>query len=159
MIEYTGWLALAFMAGMLLNATPCVLPAVPIKLRILLAEGGQPGQRRLLTGSALLLGSLTFFVGLGALSLALQWSWGAPMGSELFRGLLAFILVLAAFMLIFDLGRFPVPQRIANWRGPGPVEGFVVGVSGGILSIPCTGPFLQGRCLAPDELVEEMPGS
>ena len=39
MIEIAGWIALALLAGMLLNATPCVLPAVPIKL--------QPGNWRL----------------------------------------------------------------------------------------------------------------
>jgi len=132
------------MAGALLNATPCVLPAVPIKLRLLLAEGGQAANRRLLTAAALLAGSLVFFGALGGLSVALQWSWGAPMGQPLFRALLAGVLVLAALMLILDFGRWPLPQRLAQWRGRGPAEGFVVGLGGGILSLPCTGPFLGG---------------
>lgn len=135
---------MALIAGALLNATPCVLPAVPIKLHVLLAEGGRSAPRRFLTGAALLLGSLTFFLTLGALSVALQWSWGAPMGSLLFRGILAATLALAAGLLIFDFGRFPVPQRIANWQGRGPAEGFAVGLGGGVLSLPCTGPFLGG---------------
>jgi len=121
-----------------------VLPAVPIKLHVLLAEGGRSAPRRALTGAMLLAGSLTFFVSLGALSVALQWSWGAPMGSTLFRGILAATLALAAALLIFDFSRFPIPQRLANWQGRGPAEGFAVGLGGGILSLPCTGPFLGG---------------
>ena len=144
MIEIAGWIALALLAGTLLNATPCVLPAVPIKLRILLAEGGQSPRRRLMTGLALLAGSLLFFGSLGALSVLLQWSWGAPMGQPVFRGLLAGALVVAAALLIFDIGRLPIPQRIVQWQGRGPAEGFVVGLGGGILSLPCTGPFLGG---------------
>ena len=144
MIEIAGWIALALLAGVLLNATPCVLPAVPIKLRILLAEGGQSPRRRLMTGLALLSGSLLFFGSLGALSVLLQWSWGAPMGQPVFRALLAGALVVAAALLIFDIGRLPIPQRIAQWQGRGPAEGFVVGLGGGILSLPCTGPFLGG---------------
>ena len=143
-MELLGWIALALLAGALLNATPCVLPAVPIKLRVLLAEGGRSGRRRLATGLALLLGSLTFFGTLGALSVALQWSWGAPMGQPVFRALLAAVLVLAAAALMVDFARFPVPSRIAEWRGRGPSEGFVMGLGGGILSLPCTGPFLGG---------------
>lgn len=144
MIEIAGWMLLAVVAGVLLNATPCVLPAVPIKLRVLLAEGGQSPRRRLLTGLALLAGSLLFFGALGVLSVLLQWSWGAPMGQPLFRALLAATLVLAALLLILDAGRFPVPQRLAQWQGRGPAEGFVVGLAGGVLSLPCTGPFLGG---------------
>jgi len=143
-MELALWLLLAFVSGAALNATPCVLPAVPIKLRLLLQEGGQSAGRRALTGAALLAGSLLFFGGLGALSVALQWTWGAPMGSPVFRGVLAGLLALAAAALIFDLGRMPIPQRIANWRAHGPLEGFAMGVSGGVLSLPCTGPFLGG---------------
>jgi len=143
-LEYLGWIALSVVAGLLLNATPCVLPAVPIKLRVLLAEGGKSAPRRLLTGTALLLGSLTFFLSLGVLSVTLQWTWGAPMGSLAFQGVLATTLALAAALLIFDVGRFPVPQRIANWQGSGPLEGYFVGLGGGVLSLPCTGPFLGG---------------
>lgn len=143
-MEYAGWILVSLLAGALLNATPCVLPAIPIKLHVLLAEGGQSASRRFLTGTALLLGSLTFFLTLGALSVALQWTWGAPMGSLPFRGVLAATLALAAALLILDFGRFPVPQKMANWQGSGPIEGYFVGLGGGVLSLPCTGPFLGG---------------
>jgi thiol:disulfide interchange protein len=144
MLEIAGWLFLSLIAGILLNATPCVLPAVPIKLRILLNEGGQSPRRRALTGAALLAGSLAFFASLGALSIVLQWPWGAAMGSPVFRGILAATLALAGVLMIVNLGHLPIPQRIATWQGRGPTEGFVVGVTGGILSLPCTGPFLGG---------------
>ncbi|MEX2575872.1 MAG: thioredoxin family protein [Halofilum sp. (in: g-proteobacteria)] len=144
MTETIGWLAVATLAGILLNATPCVLPAIPLKLRVLLAEGGQSPRRRLMTAMALVAGSLTFFVGLGALSTALQWTWGAPMGSPVFRATLTGVLALAGLALILDIGRLPLPQRLAQWQASGPLEGFAVGLGGGVLSLPCTGPFLGG---------------
>jgi len=54
--------ALAFLAGILLNFTPCVLPVIPLKIRAVLKELGQNFRSRLLAALALLAGSVIFFV-------------------------------------------------------------------------------------------------
>ncbi|TFG60298.1 MAG: thiol:disulfide interchange protein, partial [Deltaproteobacteria bacterium] len=56
---------LAFAAGFLLNLTPCVLPAIPLKIRAILNETGTSFRRRLLAAAAFLAGSLAFFLALG----------------------------------------------------------------------------------------------
>lgn len=136
-------LALAVAAGMLLNFTPCVLPALPIKLRSIGRVVGNGSRARLLAGLALLAGTLTFFGGLAIATAALNWTWGALFQSRLFR--IALALLLAAFGAASLAGRgIQPPQWVWRVRGNGYAEPFCVGLLAAILSTPCTGPFLGG---------------
>ena len=144
MTELAPFLLLAFLAGILLNFSPCVLPVVPLKLRLLLEEGGRSGRQRFASGAALLAGSLIFFTTLGFISVSLQWVWGSAMGAVEFRLGIAVILVLAGTLLLLDLSKIPLPQSLLQWSGRGALEGFVTGIVGGFLTLPCTGPMLGG---------------
>jgi len=86
------YLLLATAAGVLLNLTPCVLPALPIKLRSIGRVVGDGAGRRLLAGSALLGGTLTFFGALAVATAWLNWTWGALFHSASFRLTLAAVL-------------------------------------------------------------------
>jgi len=136
-------IAVAAAAGVLLNFTPCVLPVIPIKLRaIASAVGGTPG-RRLLAGTALLAGSLTFF---GALALAtawLNWTWGTLFQASGFRLGLAALLGLLGAASLAGRGMQP-PQWVYRLHGRGFTEPYLAGLLAAVLSTPCTGPFLGG---------------
>ncbi len=136
-------LLLAVAAGALLNLTPCVLPALPIKLRSIGRVVGDSAGRRLLAGGALLAGTLTFF---GALALAtawLNWTWGALFQAPLFR--LALAALLATFGVWSLAGRgIQPPQWVYRVQGNGYAEPYFVGLLAAVLSTPCTGPFLGG---------------
>src|SRR5699024_262311 len=136
-------LLLATIAGALLNLTPCVLPALPIKLRSIGRIVGQRTGHRLLAGLALLAGTLTFFGGLGIVTATLNCTWGTLFQSWLFR--LALALLLATLGIINLCGRGMQPPQWA-WRlhGNGYAEPFFVGLLAALLSTPCTGPFLGG---------------
>jgi len=136
-------LLLATIAGALLNLTPCVLPALPIKLRSIGRIVGQRTGHRLLAGLALLAGTLTFFGGLAIVTATLNWTWGTLFQSWLFR--LALALLLATLGIINLCGRGMQPPQWA-WRlhGNGYAEPFFVGLLAALLSTPCTGPFLGG---------------
>ena len=69
---------LAMAAGALLNLTPCVLPAVPIKVRTILREAGDAAGSRALSAVLFTLGSVSFFAALGLLTalLALPVGYG-----------------------------------------------------------------------------------
>ncbi|MDI7065946.1 hypothetical protein QMO17_32395, partial [Klebsiella pneumoniae] len=56
---------LAVAAGMLLNLTPCVLPAIPIKVRAILREAGGGFGARMLSAGLFAAGSVLFFSVLG----------------------------------------------------------------------------------------------
>lgn len=137
------YLLLAGVAGVLLNLTPCVLPALPIKLRsISRVVGDRPG-RRLLAGAALLAGTLTFFGALAVATAWLNWTWGALFHSASFRLMLAAVLAGLGVWSLAGRG-FQPPQWVYRIRGAGYAEPYFAGLLAAVLSTPCTGPFLGG---------------
>lgn len=134
---------LALAAGVALNLTPCVLPALPIKLRMITAAVGGAPSHRLLAGLAVLAGTWTFFA-LAALAVGgLGWNWGALFQNRGARLVLAFLL--AGLGLLSLAGRgFTPPQRLYRLAGPGYAEPYLAGLLAALLSTPCTGPFLGG---------------
>lgn len=137
------YLLLATAAGVLLNLTPCVLPALPIKLRSIgRVVGDRPG-RRLLAGAALLAGTLTFFGALAVATAWLNWTWGALFHSASFRLTLAVVLAGLGVWSLAGRG-FQPPQWAYRVRGSGYAEPYFAGLLAAVLSTPCTGPFLGG---------------
>jgi len=136
-------LLLALAAGVLLNLTPCVLPALPIKLRSIARVVGSGTRQRLLAASALLAGTLTFFGALAIATAWLNWTWGSLFQAVWFRAVLA--VVLAALGIYSLSGRgFQPPQWAYRLQGRGYSEPYFAGLLAAILSTPCTGPFLGG---------------
>jgi len=136
-------LALAGLAGVLLNLTPCVLPAMPVKIRTILRESGSEASHRVEAAIAFALGSLAFFLALGGLTAWLHWSWGSLFQS---RGFLAFlVLLLAGFAIItYRDVSIPVPSFAYTLRGHRLMEPALAGMLGAVLATPCAGPFLGG---------------
>lgn len=142
-LELAGQLALAVAAGLLLNLTPCVLPAIPVKIRTIMREAGQRPAQRALAAATFAVGSLLFFLGLGVATAALHWTWGVLFQSP------TFLLILIAFLCIFAVVSFcdvgiPIPQFAQRLRGRRYLEPFLSGALSALLATPCTGPFLGG---------------
>ena len=137
------YLLLATAAGVLLNLTPCVLPALPIKLRSIGRVVGDGAGRRLLAGGALLGGTLTFFGALAVATAWLNWTWGALFHSASFRLTLAAVLAGLGVWSLAGRG-FQPPQWAYRVRGSGYAEPYFAGLLAAVLSTPCTGPFLGG---------------
>lgn len=137
------YLLLATAAGVLLNLTPCVLPALPIKLRSITHVVGDRASRRLLAGAALLAGTLTFFGGLAIATAWLNWTWGTLFQSSAFRAALAVVLAAMGAWSLAGRG-FQPPQWSYRIRGSGYAEPYFAGLLAAVLSAPCTGPFLGG---------------
>lgn len=136
-------MAVAILAGLLLNLTPCVLPAIPIKVRTILRESGNQRSHRIVAATAFLLGTLSLFLALGALTAFLQWNWGTLFQSTTFIGLLVVVLLAFAAMTWFDVP-IPVPQFAATAHGHRYFEAFISGLLSAVLAAPCAGPFLGG---------------
>lgn len=143
LMELAGELLLAVVAGLLLNLTPCVLPAIPVKIRTIVHESGhEPGQR-ILAATAFTAGSLLFFLSLGIATAALHWTWGVLFQSRTFLILLIAFLGFFAFITFRDIG-IPVSQFVQTMRGRRHLEPFLSGLFSALLATPCTGPFLGG---------------
>lgn len=137
------YLLLAAAAGVLLNLTPCVLPALPIKLRSIGRVVGDRPERRLLAGGALLGGTLTFFGALAVATAWLNWTWGALFHLSSFRLTLAAVLAGLGGWSLAGRG-FQPPQWAYRIQGVGYAEPYLAGLLAAVLSTPCTGPFLGG---------------
>ncbi|BBO71230.1 hypothetical protein DSCA_51600 [Desulfosarcina alkanivorans] len=138
--------ALAFGAGVMLNLMPCVLPVMPFKIQALLRETTGTRRSRALAAAALLAGSLAFFIVLGALTAGFGLMWGQQFQHPWFRLLLSFFLFAAA-VATFTGWSWCLPQFVYRAPMSRHLGAFLTGALAGVLSTPCSGPFL-GSVLA-----------
>lgn len=136
-------LGAALLAGLLLNLTPCVLPAIPIKVRTMLREAGGELSHRTAAAFAFGGGVLLFFLGIASLTAFMHWSWGTLFQSPVVVTVLVVLLVLFAVITWLDVP-IPVPAFAAQSRGHRYVEAFLSGLFSSLLAAPCAGPFLGG---------------
>jgi thiol:disulfide interchange protein len=106
-----GQFLMAVLAGLLLNLTPCVLPAIPIKVRTILREAGSRRSHRVFAALAFTAGTLVFFLTLGGLTALLQWNWGTLFQSTVFVAVLVALMVGFAMVTWLDLPT-PVPALL-----------------------------------------------
>ena len=138
--------AVAFTAGMILNFMPCVLPVIPFKVQAMLRETTGTTRSRALAAAALLAGSLTFFIVLGTVTAGFGLMWGQQFQHPWFRVLLSIIL-LAAAIATFTGWSWRLPQLVYRVPMSRHLGAFFTGALAGVLSTPCSGPFL-GSVLA-----------
>jgi len=138
-----GQTVLALAAGVLLNFTPCVLPAIPFKVQAIIKEVGSHMRQRILAALALLLGSLLLFMVLATLAAFLQMTWGSLFQSKVFLATLVALLAVAGVATFLDWS-FALPDALYRLRGARYLEPFLTGMLAAVLSTPCTGPFLGG---------------
>jgi cytochrome c-type biogenesis protein len=137
-------IAVAFAAGLLSFATPCVLPLVPAYLSAV--TGGHAGA----TGGRVVVASLPFLAGFTLVFVALGAAAGAVGGllaenREVLLGVSGIVVVALGFAF---MGLVPVPlfERLAS---PELVEGArrrgssaLLGAAFGVCAAPCIGPVL-----------------
>lgn len=138
-----GELALAVVAGLLLNLTPCVLPAMPLKVRSVLAHTGAAPRKRITAAVVFAGGTLVFFLAVGLATALLHWTWGRLFQSSAVLAVLVVVLAVLAVLTYRDT-RLPVPAFAARLAGTGYWEPFWSGALIALLATPCTGPFLGG---------------
>jgi thiol:disulfide interchange protein len=141
-----GYSISAFLAGILLNVMPCVLPVIPFKIQAVMREIGGDIRSRVFAATALLLGSFSFFLVLGGVTAYMGLTWGALFQSGIFLAALSVFLFLAAIATLADWS-IPLPPAVYRLKSRRYGGAFLTGALAGILSTPCSGPFL-GSVLA-----------
>ncbi|MCA9291607.1 MAG: thioredoxin family protein, partial [Phycisphaerales bacterium] len=139
-------LGLAFIAGLLMNFTPCVLPVIPIKILSLQQHAKEPG-RCFALGLVFSAGIVAAFLAVGVviagIATGAQQSWGEwyqywwtnlPLG--LLVGAMGF------GMLGLFAVRLPQFLYMFNPQSDSMKGSFFMGVFTAVLSTPCTGPLL-----------------
>lgn len=146
-----GALALGFLAGIILNVMPCVLPVVSLKIYGFVQQAGEDRGRVRLLGLTFGLGILTVFLILAAFTAAMGVGWGEQFQQP------SFAVGMIALVVLFTLGMFEVytiqlPGSVSALdsqvaRKEGLVGSYCKGMLATVLATPCTGPFL-GATLA-----------
>ncbi len=137
--------ALAFAAGLVSFASPCVFPLVPGYLSFV--SGGQTREDRTIVPILLFIaGFAVVFTALGAFTGAVQRFLRSPLAVRIEGGI---IVVFGLLMLAYAL-RLGWPSLYAERRPllgrvrPGPAWAFPLGVAFGAGWTPCIGPVLAG---------------
>ena len=95
-----AWILLAFVAGMILNVMPCMLPVISIKILSFVQQAGEDRKRILQLGLAFAAGIVVVFVALAALAVNLGLSWGEQFQSQ------EFLVVMIGIVFAFSLSMF-----------------------------------------------------
>lgn len=148
-------LLLGALGGLILNAMPCVLPVLSLKVFGLVKSAGQ-GRSQVVGGSlATTAGIVLSFWGLagaavGARAAGAAVGWGIQFQNPVFVTFLLVVVVLFCLNL-WGLFEIQLPQSIARAAGSGPREGvpghLASGLFATLMATPCSAPFL-GTALA-----------
>lgn len=141
---------LAFLAGLILNFMPCVLPVITLKLRSFIpaVDSVPQSQRRAFRSHNLFfaLGMMVYFLILAGIIAVTGMAWG-----QIFQEPAAIITLTAiVFALslslfgVYDLPLIDLKGKIKGKTHHPRLESFTTGVLATILATPCSGPFLGG---------------
>jgi thiol:disulfide interchange protein DsbD len=140
-------LLFALTAGFLTALTPCVYPMIPITISIFGAKTGVSRRRALLLATFYVAGIAAMFGALGTVFALLGKAFGTFLANPWV------IVPLAAFFVLMGLSMFGafdltlpsgLQARLSRIGGRGPGGAFLMGLVGGIIAAPCTGPPLAG---------------
>jgi len=143
-------LALGVLGGLILNAMPCVLPVLSLKIFGMVKSAGQ-GRGAVVGGSlATALGILLSFWALAGTAVAARAAgaavgWGVQFQNPVFVVFLLVVVMLFCLNL-WGLFEIPLPQLVARAAGSGPSEGVAGHLASGLfatlMATPCSAPFL-----------------
>ncbi|HXG93600.1 MAG TPA: cytochrome c biogenesis protein CcdA [Blastocatellia bacterium] len=145
-------LLFVFFSGLLLNATPCVYPIIPITIGFFMnqsaSEEGKPRlQRTFAMASMYVLGMAVTYSLLGVVAAMSKGLFGAALQNPIVLINLA-ALMIALSLSMFGVYEFKVPEFLNRFATKstqatsGIIGALVMGLTMGIVAAPCIGPFV-----------------
>ncbi len=134
-------LSIAFLAGLILNIMPCVLPIIPLKILQLVDQAKREQRSAVALSLMFSIGIIAFFLVIGIFAVILQnsFSWGMQFQNTgfVFAMILLLLWLSLGMFSVFEIGLpgFIVNKPIMKSGYPG---AFLMGFLGGILSTPCS---------------------
>lgn len=148
--SFAWMLGLALLGGLILNAMPCVLPVLSLKVFGLVRSAGH-GRAEVVRGAlATSAGIVASFWALALAAVAARAAgaavgWGVQFQRPGFVAFLAVVVVLFCLNL-WGLFEIPLPARLSRVGATGPREGaaghFASGLFATLMATPCSAPFL-----------------
>jgi len=139
-------LALALLGGLVLNAMPCVLPVLSLKLIGAIAHSERPARAVRIGFLATACGILLSFAALAAAIIAanaagMAVGWGTQFQAPGFLAAMAVVLTLFAANL-WGLWELILPHRVADLASRAALGNVTTGAFATLLATPCSAPFL-----------------
>ncbi len=143
-----GGLALALLAGLVLNIMPCVLPVIPLKVLGIVQQAKESRRRFMTLGLAFAGGIVLFFAAIAVFNVVLKvvlagaFHWGEHFQYPAFRiGMTILMVVLAANL--FGLFTVLAPRKAGELEAQvsgreGHASALAMGVLTGVLATPCS---------------------
>ena len=136
-------LLIAFLGGIAASFTPCVYPMIPITVAVIGARGTTSRAKAFSLALVYVLGIATLYSVLGVVAATTQTMLGSAFGNP---WVMLAIAVLFAFLALgmFGVYNFALPSsvntKLSQVGGQSYAGVFVIGLVGGIVISPCTGP-------------------
>ncbi|HEX2464201.1 MAG TPA: thioredoxin family protein [Thermoanaerobaculia bacterium] len=148
--DLLGKLLLGVLGGLILNAMPCVLPVLSLKLVGILQHAGQDRRAIATGGLATSAGIVASFIALALVAIGVRAAgglvgWGVQFQNPAFVVFLAIVVVLFCLNLwgVFEV---PLPRALSRFDAGGAHHGvlghFVTGLFATLMATPCSAPFL-----------------
>src|SRR5262245_44874584 len=145
-------LLVIFVAGLALNATPCVYPIIPITIGFFVNQGakreGNPSLGRTFSmASMYVLGMAVTYSVLGVIASLSKGLFGAALQNPIVLIGLA-VLMVALALSMFGVYEFRLPESLNRFATSstqstsGVIGALVMGLTMGIVAAPCIGPFV-----------------
>lgn len=141
-----GFLLLGFLGGLILNAMPCVLPVLSLKILSFMQQAGEDPRQVFRLGLAYSAGVFVWFMGIALLMIVFGLAYGEQFGKPAFMiGVTVVIFIFALSLLgVFE---FTLPGGLQNKaaeasQGSGYLGAFSQGVLATVLGASCTAPLL-----------------
>ncbi|MEC9091492.1 MAG: cytochrome c biogenesis protein CcdA, partial [Planctomycetota bacterium] len=145
--NFLWYCGLSFLAGLILNVMPCVLPVIGLKMMSFVEQSGENRGRIFALNISFSLGLITVFWFLAFMVIVLNFGWG-EMLNNLLGVIIASGIVFAFGLSMIGVWEIPIPgfassgaaSQLAEKEGLG--GAYIKGILTTILATPCVGPML-----------------
>ena len=145
---FLWYCGLSFLAGLILNVMPCVLPVIGLKMMSFIEQAGENRGRIFALNLSFSLGLMSVFWLLGFLVVIMDFGWGDLLNKGLTGVIIASGIVFAFGLSMMGVWEIPIPgfassshaSKMAEKEGLG--GAFVKGILTTVLATPCVGPML-----------------
>ena len=145
---FLWYCGISFLAGLILNVMPCVLPVIGLKMMSFIEQAGEKRGRIFALNVAFSLGLMSVFWLLGFLVVIMDFGWGDLLNKGLTGVIVASGIVFAFGLSMMGVWEIPIPgfassthaSKLAEKEGLG--GAFVKGILTTVLATPCVGPLL-----------------
>ena len=147
-VNLISYLLMGLVAGFILNAMPCVLPVIGLKIMSFVAQAGEDRKKVFMLNLAFSIGLISVFMVLATLSAFFGFGWGDLLTKSMTGSIVITSVVFAFGLSMLGVWEIPIPGMSGSSTVGKKAEeeglsgAFFLGILTTILATPCTGPML-----------------